>query len=128
MADAKDAVLIIDADPIERVAIRSYLASVGMRIANANGGIEGLQAVRDFRPAAIVLDSILPDLSGWSVLAAVKSDPDLASIPVVVMAPVDDHDKARRMGAAGCLAKPVERDRLVAAVVALSGTNGRRWP
>ncbi len=128
MADAKDAVLIIDADPIERVAIRSYLASVGMRIANANGGIEGLQAVRDFRPTAIVLDSILPDLSGWSVLAAVKSDPDLASIPVVVMAPVDDHDKARRMGAAGCLAKPVERDRLVAAVVALSGTNGRRWP
>ena len=126
MADAKDAVLIIDADPIERVAIRSYLASVGMRIANANGGIEGLQAVRDFRPAAIVLDSILPDLSGWSVLAAVKSDPDLASIPVVVMAPVDDHDKARRMGAAGCLAKPVERDRLVAAVLALSGTNGRR--
>ena len=128
IADAKDAVLIIDADPIERVAIRSYLAAVGMRIANANGGIEGLQAVRDFRPAAIVLDSILPDLSGWSVLAAVKSDPDLASIPVVVMAPVADHDKARRMGAAGCLAKPVERDRLVAAVVALSGTNGRHWP
>jgi CheY-like chemotaxis protein len=99
-----------------------------MRIANANGGIEGLQAVRDFRPAAIVLDSILPDLSGWSVLAAVKSDPDLASTPVVLMAPVEDHDKARRMGAAECLAKPIDRNRLVAVIVSLSGANGRRGP
>ena len=51
----------------------------------ARDGQEGLRLVRELRPSAVTLDIMMPDLDGWTVLAAIKGDPALASIPVVLM-------------------------------------------
>jgi CheY-like chemotaxis protein len=55
---------------------------------------------------------MMPDLDGWSVLAALRQDSDLAEIPVIMVTIVDEHRRGIALGAAGYLTKPIDRDRL----------------
>src|SRR5262249_12337367 len=66
------------------------------------------------RPLAITLDVVMPGMDGWEVLSALKADPDLADVPVVMLTIVDDRKKGFRLGAADYLVKPVDPDRLTA--------------
>ena len=56
----------------------------------------------------------MPDIDGWTVLAALKGEPELADIPVVIVTIVDEQRRGIALGAAGYLTKPIDRDRLVA--------------
>ena len=76
---------------------------------HGRGGQEGLRLVRELRPAAVTLDIMMPDLDGWTVLAAIKGDPALAGIPVVLMSIVDQKNRGYALGAADYLVKPVDR-------------------
>ena len=69
--------------------------------------------MRELRPAAVTLDIMMPDLDGWTVLAAIKGDPELADIPVVLMSIVDQKNRGYALGAADYLVKPVDRAKLV---------------
>ena len=64
------------------------------------------------RPIAITLDVMMPDLDGWSVLAALRQDAELAEIPVIMVTIVDEHRRGIALGAAGYLTKPIDRERL----------------
>jgi CheY-like chemotaxis protein len=55
---------------------------------------------------------MMPDLDGWSVLAALRQDPELAEIPVIMITIVDEHRRGIALGAAGYLTKPIDRERL----------------
>ena len=55
--------------------------------------------MQELRPAAVTLDIMMPDLDGWTVLAAMKGDPALASIPVVLMSMVDQKNRGYALGA-----------------------------
>ena len=78
----------------------------------AAGGMEGLRLAKELRPTAITLDVMMPDLDGWSVLAALRQNPDLADIPVIMVSIVDEHRRGIALGAAGYLTKPVDREHL----------------
>ena len=65
------------------------------------------------RPAAVTLDIMMPDVDGWTVLAALKGDPALADIPVVIVTIVDERRRGIALGAAGYLTKPIDRERLI---------------
>ena len=78
----------------------------------AAGGREGLKRAKELRPTAITLDVMMPDLDGWSVLAALRQDPELAEIPVIMITIVDEHRRGIALGAAGYLTKPIDRERL----------------
>ncbi len=88
----------------------------------AAGGREGLRLVRELRPAAVTLDIMMPDLDGWTVLAAMKGDPALAAIPVVLMTIVEEKNRGYALGAADYLVKPVDRNRLVEALRNVCGS------
>src|SRR5262249_626222 len=60
----------------------------------------------------ITLDVIMPDLDGWSVLAALRQDAELADTPVIIITIVDEHRRGIALGAAGYLTKPIDRERL----------------
>jgi CheY-like chemotaxis protein len=109
-----DTVLVIEDDPASRDVLAQFLAKKGFRVQTAAGGPEGLALARKLRPMAITLDVIMPGVDGWAVLAALKADPDLADIPVVMLTIVDDRGKGFRLGAADYLVKPVDPDRLTA--------------
>jgi adenylate cyclase len=110
---ARGTVLVIDDDPTARELIAAHLADSGFTVETAANGIDGLKKARALRPAAITLDIMMPDIDGWTVLAALKGDPVLADIPVVIVTIVDEQRRGIALGAAGYMTKPIDRDRLV---------------
>src|SRR5262249_34775601 len=107
-----DCILVIDDDSTARDLIADHLKAEGFPVVTAAGGLEGLRRAKELRPLAITLDVMMPDLDGWSVLAALRQDSDLARIPVIMIATVDEHRRGVALGAAGYLTKPIDRERL----------------
>jgi signal transduction histidine kinase/CheY-like chemotaxis protein len=105
-------VLVIDDDATARELIADHLKAEGFSVVTAAGGAEGLKFAKELRPTAITLDVMMPDLDGWSVLAALRQDPELAEIPVIMITIVDEHRRGIALGAAGYLTKPIDRERL----------------
>jgi signal transduction histidine kinase/DNA-binding response OmpR family regulator len=119
-------VLIVDDDPTVHEVIGRFLERAGFSIASAAGGHEALRLARELRPAAMTLDVMMPDLDGWTVLAAVKGDPALADIAVVLMTIVDERTRGYSLGAADYLIKPVEREKLAEVLRKICGSTARR--
>ncbi|MCH8237467.1 MAG: response regulator, partial [Proteobacteria bacterium] len=120
MTDEKDAadkgptVLVIDDDPMVRDLLRRHLQSKGYQTVMAESGEIGIRLAREIRPAAITLDVLMPKMDGWAVLTALKDDPELAKIPVIMLTIVEDRNLGFSLGATDYLSKPVDRDKLVA--------------
>jgi CheY-like chemotaxis protein/anti-sigma regulatory factor (Ser/Thr protein kinase) len=112
VADDNPLVLVIDDDRVVREILGRFLEREGFKVVAVHGGHEGLRLARELRPTAIILDILMPDLDGWTVLAAVKGDPTLAGIPVIVMTIVDEKNRGFSLGATDYLVKPIDRDRL----------------
>jgi signal transduction histidine kinase/FixJ family two-component response regulator len=107
-----DTVLVIDDDPAVRDLMSRFLSRLGVHVVSASTAEEGVRLARQFRPLLITLDVVLPDSDGWTVLQTVKGDPDLESIPVIMLTMVDNQAMAANLGASGYFVKPVDRDRL----------------
>ncbi len=107
-----DCVLVIDDDATARELISNHLKADGFSVVTAEGGMEGLKLAKELQPTAITLDVMMPDLDGWSVLAALRQNPELADIPVIMVSIVDEHRRGIALGAAGYLTKPIDRERL----------------
>jgi len=107
-------VLVIDDDPTVHDLMQRFLRREGLRMVAAASGQEGLRLARALRPAAITLDVMMPGLDGWAVLTALKADPHVADIPVILLTIVDDKNMGYALAAADYLTKPVDWDRLAA--------------
>jgi len=115
-ATGAETVLVIDDDPAVRDLVQRFLAKEGYRVAVASSGEEGLRLAKELRPDAITLDVIMPGLDGWAVLSRLKADADLAEIPVIMLTLVDDRSLGYTLGATEYLTKPLDRERLLAAL------------
>jgi CheY-like chemotaxis protein len=107
-------VLVVDDEPAVRDLMQRFLGREGFRVVGAAGGEEGLRLARQIRPDVITLDVLMPGLDGWAVLSALKGDPALADIPVIMLTIVDDRNLGYALGATDYLIKPPDRDRLLA--------------
>jgi signal transduction histidine kinase/DNA-binding response OmpR family regulator len=119
-------ILVIDDDVTVRDVVGRYLKREGFSVATADGGKEGLRLARELHPAAVTLDVMMPDLDGWTVLAAIKGDPELADLPVVLMTIVDEKNRGYALGATDFLVKPVNPERLVGVLHALCNSGPGR--
>jgi PAS domain S-box-containing protein len=113
MADG-GTVLVIDDDPAARDLMARLLTREGFGVSAAADGEEGLRRARELHPCAITLDVSMPYMDGWAVLEALKADPELCDIPVVMLTMMNDRNMAYALGASDYLSKPVDRSRLVA--------------
>ncbi|MBI5667359.1 MAG: PAS domain S-box protein [Chloroflexi bacterium] len=111
--DPRSTVLVIDDDPVARDLVARYLVKEGFRVETAATGDQGLMLAKQRRPDAITLDVLLPGKDGWAVLSALKADPELADVPVVMLTILDDKQMGFSLGAADYLTKPVDRRQLV---------------
>jgi signal transduction histidine kinase/DNA-binding response OmpR family regulator len=109
-------VLVIDDDAAVRDLVQRSLSKEGFRVQAAANGPEGLDLARKLKPAVITLDVMMPGMDGWAVLSQLKSDAELADIPVVMMTIVDDKNMGFALGAAEYLTKPIDWDRLTAVI------------
>jgi CheY-like chemotaxis protein len=115
-------VLVVDDDVATRDLLRRHLEAEGVRVIVAASGEEGLRLARELHPALVKLDVLMPGMDGWAVLGALKSDPATADIPVIVLTLLDDGELGYSLGAADFLTKPIDRDRLAAALHRHVGT------
>jgi signal transduction histidine kinase/CheY-like chemotaxis protein len=100
-------VLVIDDDPAAREVLGGFLGAKGFRVVRAADGEEGLRLARQVHPLVITLDVIMPRKDGWAVLSALKADPELADIPVIMVTVVDEQNVAYTLGASDYLTKPI---------------------
>jgi signal transduction histidine kinase/CheY-like chemotaxis protein len=106
-------VLVVDDDSAVRDMLNRFLSREGFQVLTATTGEEALRLAKEVRPRAITLDVMMPGMDGWAVLAALKADPQLADIPVIIVSIIDDKNLGYALGASDYLTKPLERDRLL---------------
>ncbi|HEU5000139.1 MAG TPA: response regulator, partial [Lapillicoccus sp.] len=116
LGDPRPAVLVVEDDERSGELVALHLTAAGLRPVVIRDGREGIAAVRSLRPVAVVLDIKLPGMSGWEILHALKSDPDIAGTPVVIVSVLPERGKGFALGAADYLVKPVDREDLVHSV------------
>jgi signal transduction histidine kinase/DNA-binding response OmpR family regulator len=105
-------VLVIDDDSAQRDLMRRFLTKEGFCVRVATSGEEGLRLANQLLPIAITLDVMMPEMDGWSVLKAIKTDPLLQDIPVIMLTMLDDLELGFALGAEDYVTKPVNRRRL----------------
>ena len=121
---SKHLVLVIDDDPAQRELLRRFLEREGFAVRLASDGRTGLEMARELTPRAILLDVMMPQMDGWSVLAALKKEPSLERIPVVMVTFVNEPGLSNFLGAADTVLKPVEWDRLKSVMEQFRGEPG----
>jgi CheY-like chemotaxis protein len=105
-------ILVVDDDENVVEMMSRFLGEHGFEVATATDGVSALRQVRQDRPDLIALDVVMPDLDGWTVLAALKADEQTASIPVVMTTTMDDKEKGFALGADDYLLKPIDWNHL----------------
>jgi signal transduction histidine kinase/ActR/RegA family two-component response regulator len=106
-------VLVIDDDPATRDLLQRCLVDVDLSVFTAANGEEGELLAQALRPDVIILDVILPDRDGWDVLRALKADPELVDIPVIMLTVVDERGRGLVLGATEYLIKPIDSEQLI---------------
>lgn len=110
-------VLVVDDAADIRLLQRAVLGRCGFSVVEASGGPDALAALSvDPLPDAVVLDVQMPVMDGWETLAAIRADPRLVGVPVImctVKARPADTERAWRAGCDGYLSKPFPITRLV---------------
>lgn len=105
-------ILVIDDDPSVQELIQRALAKEGFQVLTASSGEQGIAMAIEHQPAAITLDIMMPKMDGWSVLQALKANPQLADIPVVILTIIDQKNLGFALGASDYLTKPIDYKRL----------------
>ncbi len=105
----RPSVLVIDDDAVAQELMRRFLDKQGLPMVGAQSGEEGIRLAKELRPAVIMLDVLMPGMDGWAVLAALKADPELASIPVIMATILDEQNMGFALGATDFVTKPIDR-------------------
>lgn len=120
-------ILVVDDEPDIRLLVRFTLGLDGHEVVEARDGAEALEVIGRHRPDLVVLDVMMPEVSGWETLEQIKADRDahVREIPVVMLTALNsplDRAKGGIEGAVRFLAKPITPDELRATVAdALAG-------
>jgi signal transduction histidine kinase/CheY-like chemotaxis protein len=119
-------VLVVDDDPVVHDLLAATLTKEGYRIIHAHSGTEALQFAREMQPDAITLDVMMPQVDGWTVLSALKSDPAVARIPVIMLTMIDNRSLGFALGASEYMTKPIDRARLASLLARFAGQRSNR--
>jgi CheY-like chemotaxis protein len=104
--------MLVDDSPAAVGQLKRYFNELQVEVVALQNGARVMEQAELIRPDVIVLDILLPDLSGWDVLARLKGNPKTRPIPVVIASVIDERENALAAGAADCLLKPVTRQQL----------------
>jgi CheY-like chemotaxis protein len=121
-------VLVVD-DNVEFVELfRRYLGGHGWQVVGATDAAEARLHLTEIRPQVIILDVMMPREDGWELLTALKADPAIRDIPVVVCSVLHERELALVLGAAAYLPKPVTQQELLAILTPLTQAGATLGP
>jgi DNA-binding response OmpR family regulator len=102
MADAKKKVLVIEDDVFLSQLLSNRLQKLGVEVLRAADGEEGLKSIKEGQPNLVLLDLILPRMSGFEVLESIRTDPMSQNIPIIIISNLgqdSDISKGKELGA-----------------------------
>jgi len=109
-------ILIVDDEPYMIQLIADILEAEGYNSLAALSGKEALLLAEKYKPYAITLDIMMPEIDGWEVLQKLKKKPETSSIPVVIVSKMEDQHTGHALGAVGYVSKPVHRVNLMSEI------------
>ena len=114
-------ILIVDDIDDNVVLLKTLLETEGYAVESAAGGWAALRQIKANRPDLILLDVMMPDMSGYEVIERIRSKQDLSTIPIVLVTAYTDisREEGLKMGANHFIRKPIDADKLLACVKAL---------
>ena len=113
-------VLVVDDEFLLRTMLKDALEEAGYTVVLAENGQAALARAKAESPDCILLDIMMPGLDGYETCAALKADPALAAIPVILVSATTDLrviDRAERVGATAVLPKPVPIEQLAQTLI-----------
>ena len=115
-------ILLVDDNQQNLELMQAYLESLPCRLLTARDGLEAIEVIQRERPDLVLLDVMMPKMSGFEVCRKIKSDPatrDIVVIMVTALHEVGDHERAVESGTDDFLSKPVNKLELVTRVRSL---------
>jgi putative two-component system response regulator len=122
-------ILIVDDEPAGRETLEAVLSSVGYRLEMAENGVQALEKTRALLPDVILLDVMMPGMTGFEVCRAIRGDPRIAEIPIVLITALDDRESrinGLEAGADDFVTKPFDRYELRARLMGITRLNRYR--
>jgi len=101
--DKTKSILLVEDDVFLRNLLTLRLQKEGFSVETAVDGIEAVEKIKSLRPALVLLDLILPKKNGFEVLAEVSEDPQLASIPVIIISNLGQETDIQRGKSLGAI-------------------------
>ncbi len=117
--EIKERILVVDDDPDILQFVRVNLELEGFEVASAAGGMEALEAARERPPDLVLLDVMMPEMDGLSVLRRLRSHRATANVPVIILtakALAEDRVRGLDLGADDYITKPFDLEELIARV------------
>jgi len=112
-------VVLVDDDIDTRRIFSKFLGDEAIRVLSVGSAHECLQVLKGELVDLVLLDILMPDMDGLSVLREIRANLRTAELPVVIITALDDRVvlvEAKRLGALGCLIKPISRRQLLSSV------------
>jgi PAS domain S-box-containing protein len=123
-AQRTNTVVIVEDDPLTVKLYRHLFERYGFDVVATENGSQGLPLVIKHNPSLVILDILLPDISGWDVLQRLKQNEKTADVPVIVISVLSEKEKAISLGAIDYLEKPVTGDKLIGKIETLERLRG----
>jgi len=108
----KKTILVVDDDPSIRELLRQSLEAQGYQVCEANNGANAIAQVRQNPPDLVILDVMMPQINGFDVAVILKSDPQTADIPLMILSILEDKERGLRLGVDCYLTKPISAETL----------------
>lgn len=108
-------ILVVDDEEPNVKLLSSVLKALGYETETAFNGVEAIKKTKAFQPDLVLLDIMMPEMDGYEACDLLKSDPETANIPVVIVTALSDRDsklKGLNVGASDFLTKPIDRSEL----------------
>lgn len=119
-------VLIVDDEYAGRETLESILEGEGYQLEMAENGLQAIEKAKKLLPDVILLDIMMPGMTGFEVCERIRSDPEIAEIPIIVLTALDDRDSlltALKAGADDFISKPFDRYELRARLLGITRLN-----
>ena len=119
-------VLIVDDEYAGRETLQSVLEGEGYQLEMAENGMQAIEKAKKLLPDVILLDVMMPGMTGYEVCQRIRSDPEIAEIPIIVLTALDDRDAlltALKAGADDFISKPFDRYELRARLLGITRLN-----